>query len=73
MNTTYFSALKSIVGDVIPEGLEPYSEYRPEEEISCFLGPGALLARMTPSAILTMFGNKVIIELERQLEDIYKS
>lgn len=69
----YFTALKSIVGGVIDEGYEPYSEYRPEESVDCFLAPAAILARMTPSVLLTMFGNKVIIELERQLEDIYNS
>ncbi len=35
--------LKSIVGEVIPEGYEPYTEYRPEEEISSFFAPGAVL------------------------------
>lgn len=69
---THFSALKSIVGEVIDEGYEPYSEYRPDEEISTFIGPSAILQRMTPSVILTMFGNKLLIELKRKLEEIYK-
>jgi len=69
---TFFSALKSIVGEVIEEGYEPYSEFRPDEEISSFLGPVAILARMTPSIILTMFGNKVLIELKRKLQEIYE-
>jgi hypothetical protein len=68
---TFFTALKSIIGDVIPEGYEPYSQYRPEEEVSSFIAPGAVLARMTPSILLTMFGNKVLVELKRQLEEIY--
>ena len=40
---TYFSALKSIIGEVVPEGYEPYTQSRPEEEISSFFAPGALL------------------------------
>jgi len=68
---TFFTALKSIIGDVIPEGYEPYSQFRPEEEISSFIAPGAVLARMTPSILLTMFGNKVLVELKRQLQEIY--
>lgn len=68
---TFFTALKSIIGDVIPEGLEPYSEYRPEEEVSSFIAPGAVLARMTPSILLTMFTNKVLVELKRQLQEIH--
>lgn len=69
---TFYSALKSVIGEVIEEGYEPYSEFRPDEEISSFLGPSAVLARMTPSALLVMFTNKVLIELKRKLKDIYE-
>lgn len=69
---TFYSALKSIVGEVVPEGEEPFSEFRPDEEISTFLGPSAILARMAPSALLVMFGNKVIVELKRKLQEIYE-
>lgn len=69
---TFYSALKSIVGEVIEEGYEPYSEFRPDEEISTFLGPSAVLARMVPSSMLVMFTNKVLIELKRTLNDIYE-
>ena len=68
---TFFTALKSIIGEVIPEGLEPYSEFRPEEEVSSFIAPGAVLARMTPSILLTMFANKTLVELKRALYEIY--
>lgn len=67
----FFTALKSIIGEVIPENQEPYSEFRPEEEISSLIAPGAVLARMTPSILLTMFGNKVLVELKRKLYEIY--
>ena len=67
----FFSALKSIVGEVIPEGYEPYSEFRPDEEVSTFIGPSAILQRMVPSVILTMFGNKVLVELKRKIKEIY--
>ena len=39
----FFSALKSVIGEVIEEGYEPYSEYRPDEEVSAFIGPSAIL------------------------------
>lgn len=68
---TFFTALKSIIGEVIEEGYEPYSEFRPEEEVSSFIAPGAVLARMTPSILQTMFGYKVLIELKRSLQEIY--
>lgn len=69
----YFTALKSIVGEVVPEGYEPYSEFRPEEEVSSIIGPSAILKRQVPSIMLTVLGNKVIVELKRELEKIYNS
>ncbi|NNV04706.1 hypothetical protein, partial [Brevibacillus sp. MCWH] len=39
---TFFTALKSIIGEIIPEGYEPYSEFRPDEEISSVIAPGAV-------------------------------
>lgn len=68
---TNFSALKSIVGEIIPKGYEPYSEHRPNEEIGTAIGPSAILARQTP-LFNTLFGNKVLVELKYQLEEIYK-
>lgn len=67
----FFTALKSIIGEVIPEGLEPFSLSDPDEEISSVIAPGAVLARMTPSILLTMFGNKVLVNLKRQLQEMY--
>ena len=68
---TYFTALKSVLGNQIEEGFEPYSEFRPDEEVSSAIAPGAVLARMTPSILLTMFANKVLIELKRTLYKQY--
>ena len=67
----FFTALKSIVGEVIEEGEEPFSEFRPEEEVSSVIAPAAIIARGTPSIVLTMFANKVLVELKRTLKDIY--
>lgn len=64
-------ALKGIVSHVIDENLEPYSEYRPDEEISTFISPLAISARKTPSLFIAMFGNKLLIEAKNQLRDIY--
>lgn len=70
---TAYTALKFVTNHVIPEGKEAYSEFRPDEEISTYIAPGAVLARKTPSIMLTMFANKCIIELKRKLkEDYYK-
>lgn len=68
---TNYTALKGIVSNVIDPGYEPRSEYRPDEEISILMAPGAVLARKTPSVILSMFANKVLIELKRHLKEDY--
>ena len=66
-----FTALKFTTSHVIPEGKEPYSEYRPNEEISTFIAPSAIIARKTPSILVTMFANKCIIEMKRHALDIF--
>lgn len=68
---TNYTALKGIVSNVIDEGLEPFSEYRKDEPIDILMAPGAILARKTPSAIISMFGNKCMLELERRVLDIW--
>lgn len=56
---------------MIPKGLEPYSIEHPEEEISSSFAPAAVLARMVPSILKTMYGNKVIVELKRKWLEMY--
>lgn len=64
-------ALKGVCSHVIKKGWEPYSEYRPDEEISTMIAPLAIAARKTPSVFIAMFGNKCLIEMKRQLKDLY--
>lgn len=66
-----FTALKNVVGEVLEEGYEPYSEFRPNEEISTYIASNSILSRMTPSILINGFGNKCIIELKRSLEEIW--
>ena len=68
---THYTAIKGIVSNVIDYGLEPYSEFRKNEPIDVLTAPGGLLARKTPSAILSMFTNKIMIELKRKVAKIY--
>lgn len=70
---TVYGALKATVGTVVPAGLEPYSDYRPDEELSYILASNSVLKRMVSSVPLTMLGNKVLVELKRKLKDIYDS
>lgn len=66
-----FTALKFTTSHVIPKGREPYSMYRPDEEISAIIAPGAILARKVPSIQETMFANKCIIEMKRHALQIF--
>jgi len=66
-----FAALKGVTSEIWELGKEPYSEFRPDEEISAFFPPIGLMTRKTPSVLPTMFGNKLIIELKRKLGDMY--
>ena len=69
--STNYCALKGVVSNVIPEGQEPWSEFRPEEDVDAFISPLSILARKTPSIYITLFGNKIIIELKRRLVKDY--
>ena len=69
---TNFTALKNTISEIIPEGYEPYSEYRPNETVDTIIASNSILKRMTPSVILTSLGNKCIIELKNKLKEIYE-
>jgi len=66
-------ALKGINSQVFPEGMEPYSEFRPDEPIEFVLAPHSPLARKTSGVFKTMFVNKLLIEKKRQLMEYWNS
>lgn len=66
-----YGASKQVLSEVIPEGMEPYTETRPDEEVSLFVTPSAILKRMIPSLLITASGNKVLIELKRMINEIW--
>lgn len=67
-----FGASKQVLSEVVPEGMEPYTETRPDEEVSLFVAPSCILKRMIPSLIITASANKVLVELKNQMRDIWK-
>lgn len=67
-----YGASKQVLSEVIPEGMEPYGESRPDEEISIFVTPSCILKRMIPSLLITASGNKVLVELKRKIAEIWK-
>lgn len=66
-----YGAMKQITSEIIPEGLEPYSESAPNEEISMFVNSSSILKRMVPSVLVIAAGNKVLIELKKQIDEIW--
>lgn len=68
-----YGASKQILSEVIPEGLEPYSEDKPDEEVSMFVTPGSILKRMIPSVMITAAANKVLLKLKDDIRDVWES
>jgi DNA-directed RNA polymerase beta subunit len=63
-----YGANKQIIGELIPKGYEPYSEFRPDEEISALCSPGTLARRMTMSTTTVMAAMKIMLELKRKIK-----
>lgn len=68
-----YSCMKQITSEVIPEGLEPFSESDPDEEISMFVNGGSIMKRMVPSALIIAAGNKVLVSLKKQMRQLWES
>lgn len=68
---TFSTALKGVVSSLIPDEQAPYTENKPDEEISCMLSPISINARMTGSVWYQLYANKVMIELTNQVKQLY--
>lgn len=66
----YYSALKGVTKDIFPEGKEPKSSFRPNENIDTLLSVESINARMVGSIINTGCINKILIELGRKSREI---
>lgn len=66
-----YGANKQIISEVVPPGLEPYAESTPDEEISAFVAPASILKRMIPSVVIIAAANKVLVNLKKQVVDIW--
>lgn len=68
-----FTANKIVIDELVTKGYEPYSSFRPDEEVSILMSESAILKRMVPSVLISLLGNKVLVELKRKLEEIFNS
>jgi RNA polymerase Rpb2, domain 6 len=68
---TYYTALKTIISDVIKKGEEPFSENDPDEEIEAIMSPLSIVSRMTVDIYSALYLNKALVHLKKQIGDIY--
>ena len=66
----YNTGIKGVVKDIIPEGKDPYTDYRPNEPIDALLTPASVNARMVGSILNGGTLTKVIVELDRKCKEI---
>ena len=66
----YFSANKATEKNLIPEGLEPYTSFRPNESIDAFVSETSIDKRMVTSTLIYGSLQKLMIELDRSIKDI---
>jgi hypothetical protein len=63
-----YGANKNIISEKIKRGYEPYSEHRPDEEVSVVTSPGTIARRMTPSVLPISMAMKCMVELKRKIK-----
>lgn len=67
---TIFAANKGVVHSIIPSEVAPYSDFRPNEEISLYTGIATINKRQIASNLIVGSLNKLCIELGRSVRDI---
>ena len=64
------SANKGVAKNIFPDGMEPFSEFRPDESIHALYAARSFNARMVTSVWSSGAINKCMIELDRKVKDI---
>lgn len=68
---SYFTALKGIVSDIIPEEYAPYTEGNPDRKIDACLSCIGVYKRMCLDCLKVGMGCKILIEKKNQLKNKY--
>ena len=66
----FLGAQKGVAKEVVPEGQEPTSSYRPEEPIDAIASAVSFDKRMCCAPLQYTLAGKVLVELDRQVKDI---
>ena len=70
---TYSTALKGVVSKVLSKEESPISEYRSDEVVEGILTPTGIISRMCLDIYSIAYINKVLIELGKQIKEIWES
>ena len=69
---TFATALKGIVSEIHPYGMENTSTFRPNEHIDAIISPLSVVSRMTQDVFSLLYVQKILIELKLKIqEEIY--
>lgn len=66
----YNSANKAVEKSIMPEGKEPYTEFRPNEKIDAMLSDTSISKRLVSSSYVYGSIEKLMVELDRSVKDI---
>lgn len=66
----FYSANKGVIKYIIPEGEEPYTEFRKEEPVDAFISIGSIQGRLVCSTPLFGSISKLMVELDRSVKDL---
>jgi succinate dehydrogenase flavin-adding protein (antitoxin of CptAB toxin-antitoxin module) len=67
---TYSTALKGIISKRLSNDEAPISEHREDEVIEAIVTPTGIISRMTADIYSMLYGNKVLVELGKQIKEI---
>lgn len=70
---SFYSAVKGVVSNIIPDDLAPYSAEHPDVKIDACLSAIGIYKRMTLDVVKLGLANKIVIERKRQLKEKYQS
>ena len=57
---------------VLRDDEAPIADYRPEDVVEAILTPTGVISRMTLDIYYMLYGNKVLVELGKQIREIWK-
>ena len=67
---TFNTALKAVIARTVSIDESPITEYRQDEHVEAILTPTGVISRMTGDVYSMLYGNKVLIEVGKQIKEI---